>query len=89
MLTHANIVANTLQSAATGFVKTRKGEESVLAVIPLFHVYGMTSAMCLTFYNGGNLILVPKFDVAQIVDLIEELQPTSFSRCADDVYRAS
>ena len=78
MLTHANIVANTLQSAATAFVKTRKGEESVLAVIPLFHVYGMTSAMCLTFYNGGNLILVPKFDVAQIVDLIEELQPTSF-----------
>ena len=78
MLTHGNIVANTLQSVATGLVKTRKGEERVLTIAPLFHVYGMTSGMCVTFYNGGNLILVPKFDVEQVVALIEQTKPTAF-----------
>lgn len=78
MLTHYNIAANTLQSAATGLVKTRKGEERVLTIAPLFHVYGMTSGMCVTFHNGGNLILVPKFDVEQVVALIEQTKPTAF-----------
>jgi long-chain acyl-CoA synthetase len=78
MLTHYNLVANTLQSAATSKVKTRLGHERVLAVSPLFHVYGMTGAMNLTFYNGGNLILVPKFEVEQVVKIIEQTKPTVF-----------
>jgi long-chain acyl-CoA synthetase len=78
MLTHYNLVANTLQSAATSQIKTRLGEERVLTISPLFHVYGMTSAMNLTFLNGGNLILVPKFEVEQVVKVIEETKPTAF-----------
>ncbi|HSI66887.1 MAG TPA: long-chain fatty acid--CoA ligase [Planococcus sp. (in: firmicutes)] len=78
MLTHANIVANTLQSAATSEIKTKKGEERVLCISPLFHVYGMTSGMCVTFFNGGNLILVPKFEVEQVVSVIEQAKPTAF-----------
>ncbi|MCM3164042.1 long-chain fatty acid--CoA ligase [Metabacillus litoralis] len=78
MLTHYNLVANTLQSAATAHVKTNTGEERVLTISPLFHVYGMTSAMNLTFYNGGNLILVPRFDVEEVVKIIEKTKPTSF-----------
>lgn len=78
MLTHFNIVANTLQSEATSTVKVKKGEERVLTISPLFHVYGMTSAMSVTFYIGGNLILVPKFDVELVIDIIEKTKPTSF-----------
>lgn len=78
MLTHYNIVANTLQSAATGQIRTRLGEERVLTISPLFHVYGMTSGMSVTFFNGGNLILVPKFEVDQVVELIERTKPTAF-----------
>ncbi|WP_339212574.1 long-chain fatty acid--CoA ligase [Solibacillus sp. FSL W8-0372] len=78
MLTHFNIVANTLQSEATSNVKVKKGEERVLTISPLFHVYGMTSAMSVTFYLGSNLILVPKFDVEQVIDIIEKTKPTSF-----------
>ena len=78
MLTHFNIVANTLQSEATSTVKVKRGEERVLTISPLFHVYGMTSAMSVTFYIGGNLILVPKFDVELVIDIIEKTKPTSF-----------
>lgn len=78
MLTHYNLVANTIQSAGTSIGKTKLGKERVLAISPLFHVYGMTSAMNLTFYNGGNLILVPKFNVEQVVKTIKETKPTIF-----------
>ncbi|QHS22438.1 long-chain fatty acid--CoA ligase [Virgibacillus sp. MSP4-1] len=78
MLTHYNLVANTLQSTATSEVKTNLGEERILAISPLFHVYGMTSAMNLNFKIGGNLILVPKFDVEQVAEVIEETKPTIF-----------
>lgn len=78
MLTHYNIVANILQSVATTLFQTKQGEERVLAISPLFHVYGMTSAMCTTFYNGGNLILVPRFEVEEVVKLIEQTKPTAF-----------
>ncbi|SFB22451.1 long-chain acyl-CoA synthetase [Lentibacillus halodurans] len=78
MLTHYNLVANTLQSYATSQVRTRIGEERVLSISPLFHVYGMTSCMNLTFYIGGNLILTPKFDVEQTVEIIENTKPTIF-----------
>ncbi|MBU8905652.1 long-chain-fatty-acid--CoA ligase [Desertibacillus haloalkaliphilus] len=78
MLTHYNIVANTMQSAATSKIKTKVGEERVLTISPLFHVYGMTSGMNLTFYNGGNLILLPKFEIEQVLETIERLKPTGF-----------
>lgn len=53
MLTHRNIVANTLQKCSHFRINTQR-EGRVLGVSPLFHVYGMTSGMNLTFYNGGN-----------------------------------
>lgn len=78
MLTHRNIVANTLQSAATSKIKIQEGKERVLGVSPLFHVYGMTSGMNLTFYNGGELIIVSRFEVAEIVEMIKTVKPTIF-----------
>lgn len=79
MLTHFNIVANTFQAASTQ-VETEEEESTsrVLTVIPLFHVYGMTSAMVLTFHRGGDLILLPRFDVEQVVHVIETMKPTYF-----------
>ncbi|QDI90532.1 long-chain fatty acid--CoA ligase [Salicibibacter halophilus] len=77
MLTHYNLVANTLQSSATQVSKNEE-QERVLSIAPLFHVYGMTSAMNLTLYRGGNMILVPRFDVEEVVQIIERLKPTGF-----------
>ncbi|MEE9194554.1 MAG: AMP-binding protein, partial [Alphaproteobacteria bacterium] len=44
MLTHANLYANTVQTRiwAPGF---NPGKEKLLAVLPLFHVFGMTAVM--------------------------------------------
>jgi long-chain acyl-CoA synthetase len=78
MLTHYNLVANTLQCAATAVTQTKPGEEIILTISPLFHVYGMTSGMNLTFHVGGNLVLVPRFDPEETVRIIEATKPSGF-----------
>lgn len=77
MLTHYNLIANVFQSYATSNITL--GKERVLTIIPLFHVYGMTGCMNLTFYTGGNLILVPRFSVKETVKIVEQYKPTTFS----------
>lgn len=79
MLTHYNLVANTLQSYATSKIRLEKGKERTLAITPFFHVYGMTGVLNLTLYTGGNLIILPRFDINETVKTIEAVRPTYFS----------
>jgi long-chain acyl-CoA synthetase len=77
MLTHANIVSNTVQ-CRTWMPELREGEEIFLAVIPFFHVFGMTACMNLAIYLGGNMILIPKFKTAEVIGAIEKHRATVF-----------
>ncbi|GIP32755.1 long-chain fatty acid--CoA ligase [Paenibacillus sp. J2TS4] len=77
MLTHANLVANVIQCAAW-IHRVRKGEETMLAAVPLFHVYGMTVCMNLGIYLAARILLVPKFDADQLLKLIHGEKPTLF-----------
>jgi len=78
MLTHANLTANAEQIARwvpEGFLK---GEPRVLGVLPLFHVFAMTVVMNFGIRIGAELILLPRFDLAQVMDVIEKKRPTVF-----------
>ncbi|MGF7186618.1 long-chain acyl-CoA synthetase [Desulfitispora alkaliphila] len=77
MLTHRNLVANALQVKewAPSLVE---GKDDVLGAVPFFHVYGMTVAMNLNFTIAGSLILVPKFEVEEILKLINKYKPAVF-----------
>jgi len=77
MLTHANLLANTMQAAAwcTGL---RRGKERYLAALPLFHVFGMTVLLNQSVYQAGTLVLVPRFNVKMVLDTIRRRQPTVF-----------
>jgi len=59
MLTHANLVANTLQLAAW-FARAQRGSEVVMAAIPFFHVYGMTVCMIFGISAGAEVVMVPR-----------------------------
>jgi len=59
MLSHRNLVANTLQLRAW-FVKAEDGKEVVMAAIPFFHVYGMTVCMIFGLAAGANVVMVPR-----------------------------
>lgn len=77
MLSHKNIVANT-QMCSSWLYKCRRGEESLLGIVPFFHVYGMTIVMNLSVMQAFKMILLPKFDATDTLKTIGKLKPTLF-----------
>lgn len=77
MLTHENILANT-EMCASWMYKTNRGKERILGIIPFFHVYGMTTVLNLAVKEGHQMILLPRFDVADTLKTIEKQKPTLF-----------
>ncbi len=77
VLTHRNLVVNAVQSRAWTKVQ-EEGNEIVLAVIPFFHVYGMTAAMNLGVLIGAELLLLPKFHTRDVLEAIAKYRPTLF-----------
>jgi len=77
MLTHHNLVSNA-QMCDAWIYKTEQEKETVLGVLPLFHVYGLTTLMNLTIMRGSKLILLPKFDAKEVLQTIDKLKPTLF-----------
>ena len=76
-LTHANLYANVVQTRmwATGVTP---GEEKVLAVLPLFHVFGMTGVMNVGLMIGAEIMLLPRFKVSEVLKVIDKQRPTIF-----------
>ncbi|MYL50304.1 long-chain-fatty-acid--CoA ligase [Halobacillus litoralis] len=77
MLTHYNLIVNT-QMSKKWLYKCKDGEETVLAILPFFHVYGMTSVMNLSVMMGNKMILMPKFEPEDVLKVIEKQKPTLF-----------
>ncbi len=77
MLTHSNLVANVTQMKSW-IPDLKEGEEMTMGALPFFHVYGMTACMNYSISAGGTLILVPRFDVNNILKLIKKYRPTLF-----------
>jgi len=77
MLTHKNLVVNTMQCIHWTY-KTTPGQEKSLAVLPFFHVYGMTVSMNFSIMNGNTTVILPKFDIKDVLKTIEKQKITLF-----------
>ena len=77
ILTHKNLIANTLQ-CESWFVDAIEGKEIVLSALPFFHVFGMTVVMLYSVQSGYNMVLMPKFEVESALKLIKKHKPTIF-----------
>ncbi len=75
MLTHSNLYINTKQ-CAEWMIGLEPGNETMLAVIPFFHVFAMTVALNLAIANGFTIIIHPKFNLKQVLSDITHKQPT-------------
>lgn len=77
VLTHRNLVVNAFQCKT--WIRVEKyGEDIILAALPFFHVYGMTTVLNLGMMIGAQLILIPKFHTQEVLTLIEKYRPTLF-----------
>jgi long-chain acyl-CoA synthetase len=67
-LTHANLRRN-VEIAAGLF---GLGEDGVtLGALPLFHSFGQTCGLNATIFSGGCLTLIPRFDPAKALEIIQ------------------
>lgn len=77
MLSHANVTANVAQMDHS-FPKERDRVERALGILPLFHVFAMTCVMNFGVSIGAELILVPRFDLEDLLKTIARYKPTIF-----------
>jgi long-chain acyl-CoA synthetase len=78
MLTHGNIFANVIQSETWHYRAYVRGEARYLLVIPYFHIYAFTVGMMCGVWIGAMQILIPQYDVEQVLNAVREHRPTYF-----------
>ncbi|MEP9378232.1 long-chain fatty acid--CoA ligase [Aquabacter sp. CN5-332] len=76
-LTHANITANAAQ-VRDHVCNLREGQEKILGVLPLFHVFAMTNVMNIPISLGCEIVLVPRFNLKDLITTIAKEKPTVF-----------
>jgi acyl-CoA synthetase (AMP-forming)/AMP-acid ligase II len=69
MLTHRNLVANLLQ-----FQAVDDGLESdvLIAVLPFFHIYGMTLLVNAALRTGQTVVTMPRFEFEPFLQLVQD-----------------
>lgn len=77
MLTHYNLLVNTTQAGLWCY-RINRPKEKYLAALPFFHVFGLTVLLNLSIKTGGTLILLPRFQIEQVVKSIAKHKPTVF-----------
>ncbi len=79
MLSHRNLVANAMQTQAWD-PKNKPGEDVICGVLPLFHIYAMTTVMNLAVLSGNAMLLLPKppEDWGELLAAIQKYQVTLF-----------
>jgi long-chain acyl-CoA synthetase len=76
-LSHSNTMMNVV--TANRLFQSRPGTDSHVLCLPLFHTFGATVQMHAGFSMAATLYLVPRFDAAQVVGLMQTEEITFFA----------
>ncbi|GAC1462259.1 MAG: long-chain-fatty-acid--CoA ligase LcfA [Chloroflexota bacterium] len=78
MLTHANLLTNARQGVSL-FPTLQEGEETLMGVLPFFHIYAITLVMNCALLIAARTILFPRgLEMAEIFEAIRKYRPTVF-----------
>ncbi|SHF38598.1 long-chain acyl-CoA synthetase [Lampropedia hyalina DSM 16112] len=76
MLTHGNLIANTLQSTAWNrpALQGLAADEvcTTVCALPLYHIFAFTVGLLMSLHQGGTLVLIP--DPRDMTAMLRELQ---------------
>jgi 4-coumarate--CoA ligase len=72
-LTNRNLIANMFQ---TDNALGSRPDDIAMAVLPYFHIYGMTVVMNMMLLHGSKQIVMPKFDIMQFLELLQKFKAT-------------
>ncbi len=73
LLSHKNFIAEGMAVAAWGGISKA---DSMLAILPIFHGFGLGVCINAVFMAGGKSILVPTFTAASVAKLIRAKRPS-------------
>jgi long-chain acyl-CoA synthetase len=73
MLSHANVAANVSQINFWG-EQLFHPPSKIVAVLPFFHIFAMTTCMNLPLSNGAQVVMLPRFELKALLDLIARTQ---------------
>lgn len=78
MLSHANLIANADAMVIHTGGEDAIGAERILGVLPLFHVFALTTVLSFAIRVGAEMILLPRFELDQVLKTIARSKPTYF-----------
>ena len=73
MLTHYNLVANVAQTDA---VERLTARETMVGILPFYHIYGMVVLMSGALRVGATVVTMPRFDFEQFLGLVQQHRVT-------------
>jgi acyl-CoA synthetase (AMP-forming)/AMP-acid ligase II len=73
MITHSNLLCNTVGSAV--WYEVGSGDIH-LSILPFFHVTGMTHSMCMPLYTGTTNVMLSRFDADSMLQAIANYRCT-------------
>jgi acyl-CoA synthetase (AMP-forming)/AMP-acid ligase II len=76
MLTHRNILANMVQCDNLGDMDIITRNDTVIGILPFFHIYGMVVIMNISLATGATIVTMPRFDLVQFLELMQKHQVT-------------
>ncbi len=80
ILTHSNLTAAIASYEASDSARGRgeQGNDIVICVLPLFHIYALTTILLRCIRNANKILLRVRFDAQQILHDIEVKRATTF-----------
>ena len=81
VLTHANLIAAAYSATHWGSPTIQYSpieKRNVLCALPFFHVYGNILCMNWAMINCATMILVPKFEIDEVMNLISSIGKITF-----------
>jgi acyl-CoA synthetase (AMP-forming)/AMP-acid ligase II len=73
MLTHENLIANMVLSCQPNPVDET---DSMIGVLPFFHIYGMVLILNLAIYRGATLVTMPRFELEHFLQMVQDYKIT-------------
>ncbi|GAA5930753.1 hypothetical protein JCM3775_003857 [Rhodotorula graminis] len=70
-----NVTTCTLQTRQTKGIFDKA--DTVLSVLPQYHIFGLVVMIHLTFYNGGTCVVLPKFDLVKALESVQKYKCTT------------
>lgn len=77
MLTHVNLVSNVSALLELRNPPIVSAEDTVLAVLPLFHVYGLNTVLTLAIAAGASIVILDRFDASDSLEIISKEHVTT------------